>query len=82
VNAPICEEKSAFENNRQSQNMDRGLWKLTLKWKSAKSADSHFSLEKPSAFPQFPQAPRAFLLLTYQQKRQAMIHLKKADFLS
>jgi len=82
MNAPICEENPALGKYCQSQNGDRGLWKLKLKRKSAKSADSHFSLEKPSAFPQFPQALRSFLLLTDEQKRQAMIHLKQTDFLS
>jgi hypothetical protein len=62
--------------------MNSSLWKLTLLWKSAKSTDSHKSLEKPSAFPQFPQALRAFFLLIFNLKRGATIHLKEADFLS
>jgi hypothetical protein len=66
LNAPICGEKPTFEKHCQSPKGYSGLWKLTREWKSAKSADSHSRLEKPSAFPQFPQALRAFLSLSYQ----------------
>ena len=53
-----------------------GLWKLPLMWKSF---DSHITLEKPSAFPQFPQA---LVVVHFFNFRGATIHLKEADFLS
>lgn len=62
--------------------MKNSLWKLPLLWKSVKSTDSHKSLEKPSAFPQFPQALLAYFLLILNLKRGATIHLKGTDFLS
>jgi hypothetical protein len=57
-------------------------WKLPLLWKSAKSTDSHRSLEKPSAFPQFPQALLGYFSLILIQTGQAKIHLKGDHFLS
>ena len=53
-----------------------GLWKLPLMWKSF---DSHISLEKPSAFPQLPQA---LVVVHFFNFRGTAIHLKEADFLS
>ena len=59
--------------NRKKRN---GLWKLPLMWKSF---DSHISLEKPSAFPQLPQA---LVVVHFFNFRGTAIHLKEADFLS
>jgi len=38
------------------------MWKLTRPEKSANNADSLGRLEKPSAFPQFPQALEPFFI--------------------
>lgn len=68
--------------NKNEAKMKSSLWKLPLMWESVKSTDFHMSLEKPPAFPQFPQALLAFFLLIFNLKRGATIHLKEADFLS
>jgi hypothetical protein len=54
------------ERKKEQKEKTRGLWKLTLLWKSAKDADFHSSLRKPrkrrSAFSQFPQAQQQYQL--------------------
>jgi hypothetical protein len=44
------------KKEKSSKKERKGLWKMPSLWKSANSADSHRDLEKPSAFPHFPQA--------------------------
>jgi hypothetical protein len=51
----------------------KGLWKMPSLWKSAKTADSHRDLEKPSAFPHFPQALLGYIFMVEG------IHLRYVD---
>ncbi len=44
------------KKEKSSKKERKGLWKMPSLWKSANNADSHRDLEKPSAFPHFPQA--------------------------
>jgi hypothetical protein len=58
---PIAPNQFAGHMSQHGQKEKRskkenGLWKMTPLWKSRKSVDSHRGLEKPSAFPHFPQA--------------------------
>ena len=81
----FCGKLEAGTKKEKSSKKERkeGLWKLTLLWESAKSADPHSSLKKHrkrrSAFSQFPQAQQQGSIYNLLQ---AAIHLKKAKFRS
>jgi hypothetical protein len=76
-------ERGTKKEKSSKKERKEGLWKLTLLWESAKSADSHSSLKKSSkrrsTFSQFPQAQQQGSIYNVLQ---AAIHLKKANFRS
>ena len=49
---------SREERERTKKVTATGLWKTPQRWESVQEPDSHRCLEKPTAFPRFPQAGR------------------------
>jgi hypothetical protein len=65
---------AGIEKKEKSSKKERkGLWKMPSLWKSANSADFHRDLEKPSAFPHFPQALLGSIFMVEG------IHLRSAE---
>jgi len=69
VENPTTSQRKKKEPKKKES---RGLWKLSLMWKSAQNADSHMSLEKSSrqrsTFPQLPQARRRLKNKQYKKR--------------